>query len=142
MSSTIKDDDNMGFGSTIDTGDMLPQQEIEVMEITKAEAMGAIKRRDDLMELIKDPRFDKIIMQGYFEAEPSRLVLMKSDPNMKDKDNQKMLDRQIIGCGMLNQYFHVIIAMGNNAEKTVEDSDRAIEELANDISNQASQGEA
>ena len=134
---SVKGKGKLGIGSTVKTGDMLPQQEIEVMEITKAEAMGAIKRRDDLLALIKDPRFDKIIMQGYFEAEPSRLVLMKSDPNMKDKDNQKMLDRQIIGCGMLNQYFHVIIAMGNNAEKTVEDSDNAIEELAGEIANQA-----
>lgn len=119
---------------------MTPQQEMNIMQLTREEAQGAIQRRDDMLALMEDPRFDKLIMQGYFESEAIRLVQLKADPTMTGPDKQRMIVQQIDAIGMLNQYFRVINTVGSNAESSIFEADKAIEELSLEIATENGSG--
>jgi hypothetical protein len=103
-------------------------------EIKKAEATlenieEAIKRRDALNRLCKNPDFELIINDEYLREESVRLTYSKGSPNMQGEANQKAIIRDIDGIGCLYQYLHNIHMVGNNAEESQESERENLEFL-------------
>ncbi|WP_027854448.1 hypothetical protein [Marinobacterium litorale] len=100
---------------------------IETIELNIKEA----ERMADLARSVKRLRsnrdFKKIIMEGYFENEPVRLVMLKSDPQFQSEERQQALLKEMDGIGSLRNYLQTILTMGNMAEKEIADSEQELE---------------
>jgi hypothetical protein len=103
--------------------------DIEEIELSIEHSKKLIARKQSLQKLIKNRDFKAIITEGYFEQEAQRLVLMKAEPSMQNEEAQKEILRQIDAIGSLRQYFMMINALGNNAEKALEDHEETLSEL-------------
>ena len=80
-------------------------QQIEQIELSIENAKKRIDDAAALDRLYKSPDFKQIFLDGYFRDEASRTVLLKADPNMQGKREQKDCNNVILAIGMLRQYF-------------------------------------
>jgi len=94
--------------------------DLQQIEVSIESAKEVIALLDTFKRLENNKDFNKIILDGYFKDEASRLVLLKSDPSMDDDKSQKALDNAIISVGGLRQYFSQIYQMGMIAERSLE----------------------
>jgi hypothetical protein len=104
-------------------------QDIHVVEISLETAKKAVQLMRDLDDLHKNPLFKKIIIDGYFTEEASRLVLLKAAPAMVDEFSQEIVDKSIIGIGALDQYFRKIYAQGNALARDISANELTLDEL-------------
>jgi len=104
-------------------------QQIDELEIGIEVARKAVDRAKALDELSRNRNFKKIILEGYFEEEAQRLVLLKSDPNMQSDEQQKALDNAIIGIGQLRQHFITINQFGRMAAQSIAEDEETLDEL-------------
>ena len=102
----------------------------EEIEISIKQAKEVVDLRDALRRLHNNKDFKKVIKEGYFIDDASRLVLLKADPEMESPENQAIIERQIVAIGQLSQYFGKVEALGNMAERGIEDHATALEEIA------------
>lgn len=102
---------------------------VKEIEIGIAEAKKHVDKMNALHKLIKNKDFIKVITEGYFEHESTRLVLLKADPNIQDEMNQKRIDKSIDSIGYLRQYFNAINQLGQMAENSIHDAEAAKQEL-------------
>jgi hypothetical protein len=107
------------------------QDQIEELEVTMEQVKEVIAVRDSLRRLAKNKDFKKIIDIGYFTNEASRVVLAKANPHMQTVERQTVLDNQIIAIGGLRQYFSMLTALGNQAERDLEAHQQDLEMLQN-----------
>jgi len=84
-------------------GQQLQQVGIDIEDAKEAVALG-----DALQRLHDNADFNLVITKGYFEAEASRVVLLKADPGMASDEQQKNVDKIITSIGGLYGYFHKI----------------------------------
>ena len=103
--------------------------QIEQIEVSINQAKNAIDRMHAFQKLLTNENFKSILEEGYFKEEASRLVLLKSDPQMSSDENQKAVDNAIIGIGQLRQYFQTTMQLGRMAEKALIDDEISHEEL-------------
>lgn len=104
------------------------EQEIEQVEISLQQAKEQIERAEALDRLHQNKDFRKMILEGYFKEEASRLVLLKGDINLS-KEAEEHCDKMINGIGVLRAYFQTVYHFGNMAEKAIADHEAAREEL-------------
>lgn len=102
----------------------------EEIEISIKQAKEVVALRDALRRLHNNRDFKKVIKEGYFVDDASRLVLLKADPEMEDADSQSSIERAITGIGQLGQYLSKTEALGNMAERAINDNQEALEEIA------------
>lgn len=103
------------------------EAQIEQVELSIEHAKLSIDNKIALQRLTNNKDFEKIILEGYFKDEASRLVLLKADPSM---DNfQALIDKQIIAVGQFRQYLATIMVLGTQAEKAIADDEETREEL-------------
>jgi len=105
------------------------EQQLASIEITLEQAQAAVAARKALQTLTKNPEFKELVLEGYFEKEASRVVLLRADPSMQDELNQKDLDNQIVAIGYLRQYLSGIMIKGRTAEKAIQDCNETREEI-------------
>ena len=105
------------------------ENQIEQIEVGMLQAKDAVNRMHAFQKLLTNENFKSIVEEGYFKEEASRLVLLKSDPQMSSDENQKAIDNAIIGIGQLRQYFQTTMQLGRMAEKALIDDEQAHEEL-------------
>lgn len=105
------------------------EEQLENIEISIEQAKKAIDMMESLLKLTKNKDFKKVINEGYFEKEASRLVLLKADPSMQSPEDQRLLDNSIIAIGFLRQYFSAVIQMGRMAERSIANDEVTREEL-------------
>jgi hypothetical protein len=110
---------------------VMVQDQIEELEVTMEQVKEVIAVRDSLRRLAKNKDFKKIIDIGYFTNEASRVVLAKANPHMQTVERQTVLDNQIIAIGGLRQYFSMLTALGNQAERDLEAHQQDLEMLQN-----------
>lgn len=108
---------------------MTNEEQIENIEISIEQAKKAIDSMNSLLKLTKNKDFKKVINEGYFEKEASRLVLLKADPSMQSPEDQRLIENSIIAIGFLRQYFSAVIQMGRMAERTLASDESTREEL-------------
>ena len=103
---------------------------IQEIQVDIDEAKLTIGLRDSLDRLGKNSDFDKIINNGYFKEEAYRLVHLKAAPAMQAPERQDALIKAIDAIGSLQQHFHMIYVMGEQAENALQQADQALEEMA------------
>jgi len=111
---------------------MTPDQQIEQIELSIEQAKSSIDMRDALRRLNENKDFKKVIVEGYFEKEASRVVLLKADPNTQDTETQDALDKSIIAIGQLRQYMRTIFQVGGMADGAMGSHEEALEEIHSD----------
>ena len=104
-------------------------EQIEALEISIEQTKEAIAMLDALKALEKNKHFKKLISEGYFRDEASRLVLLKADPSMASPEHQKLLEDSIIACGHFRQYLSSVYQLGNMAAQALLSDEATREEL-------------
>jgi len=102
----------------------------EEIEISIEQAKKVVALRDALRRLHSNKDFIKVIKEGYFVEDASRLVLLKADPEMMSDELQASIERQIIAIGQLSQYFGKTEALGTMSERAITENQEALEEIA------------
>jgi len=105
------------------------EQQLHQIEITLAKAKERLALADALERLHQNPDFKAVILEEFFKEEASRAVMLKSDPNMFQTDQQKIVDNIIIGVGSLFQYFGKVYALADQAARAMEADQDTREEL-------------
>lgn len=103
------------------------EEQLEHIEVSIAEAKLAIKDRDDLLSLMNDARFKRLIEERYFTEEPRRLVMLKT-AGLREEQIIRV-DRLMYGVGALDQFFRQIIQNGNQMEQALHDDQATREEI-------------
>jgi len=112
-------------------------EQLEQLEVTLEQAKAAKSLKDSIFKLQENIDFKRVVNEGYFEKEASRLVLLKADDNMQGLDEQAMIIRQIDAIGTFRQHLGTIVALGRMAEKSITDDENTREEiLSEDLINE------
>jgi len=104
-------------------------EQLEQVEVSIEQAKEAITNKEALDKLTANPDFKKVVLEGYFEKEASRLVLLKADPSMQDEKEQSQIDKSINAIGYVRLYFHTIMQLGLQMERTIAEDEKTREEL-------------
>ncbi len=111
----------------------MTESSMEQVELKIETAKAFIQRKKTLLKLMETPLFKELINENYFKEEASRLVMYKASPTVSsDPKEQYSIDRRIDAIGFLQQFFISVIAMGNQAEKTLHDDEQTRNELENE----------
>lgn len=110
----------------------MSEAQVESVELSIKNAKHNIELGEALQKLVKNAAFKKVILEGYFEKEASRVVLLKAEPSMDSDSQQKSLDDSITSIGGLRQYFRTIAAVAKQSEKAMVDYHATLEELRNE----------
>jgi len=103
--------------------------DIKNIEMSITQAKAAIAASTSLQTLVRSKHFKEIILEGYFEKEASRLVLLRAEPSMQDEVSRKVIDDQITAIGYLRQYFITIKQLGRMSEKALKDDEAELESI-------------
>ena len=108
---------------------MSNESDLEKIELSIEQANVHIGKQAALQSLFSNKEFIEVFLKGYFETEPSRLVLLKADPAMQSAENQASIIQAIDAIGHFRQYINTIMQLGNMARKAVNDDQEAREEI-------------
>ena len=112
------------------------QEQLEQVELSIDQAKYSIEFMASLDRLTSNPDFVKIVLEGYFEAEAQRLVMLRVDPNFQEDVDQSELLRSIDSIGTLKMYFNMIMQFGVSAQRAMTADEATREEiLAEDLAN-------
>jgi len=107
----------------------MSEQDLEQIELSLEHAKLSIDNMKALNTLSHDKNFVKLITEGYFRDEASRLVLLKADNSMQKEEHQATIEKSIIAVGYFRQYLSTIYQLGNMAEKAMADDEITREEI-------------
>jgi hypothetical protein len=103
--------------------------DLEQIEISLKHAQKDIDLMKSLEKLTSNRDFKKVMLDGYFEKEAVRLVLLKADPSMQDEATQTAIVREIDSIGSVRQYLGRIMQMGNQMQRAVKEFEETREEI-------------
>jgi len=112
-------------------------QEVQQLEVSLEHAKGMVALKDAVLKLSSNREFKKVILDGYFKEEASRLALLSADHSSKDHRPEIITAIQGISC--LHNYLQTIVRMGEIAAREVADFE---EELSDLRAEEATAGEA
>jgi hypothetical protein len=107
----------------------MSNDQIEQIELNIEDAKQVVARKRAVEALLKNPSFKKVITEGYFKEEASRLVLLKADMNYQTEESQTQIDKSIIGIGYLRQYLSSLMQLGTMAENAIASDEATLQEL-------------
>jgi len=107
----------------------MTDQNIETIEISIKQGKETVDKMNSLLKLTKNKDFKKVIDDGYFVEEASRLVLLKADPSLQSTEDQRQIDNSILAIGYFRQYLATIFQLGRMAEKSLKEDEEVREEL-------------
>lgn len=105
------------------------EDQLESIEISIDAAKKNIERGKMLDKLREYPEFKSLVLEGYFEREASRLVLLKADPSMQGKEHQEQIIKNIDAIGFLRQYFNTIYRIAEMSSRALKNDEETREEL-------------
>lgn len=108
---------------------MSNEQVVRELEQNIKEARKIVDLHASLVRLGSNRDFNKVITNGYFEAEAIRLVHLKADPSMQTPDRQATIVAQIDAIGALSTYFRTLKHNAQVAAKAIESDEATIEEI-------------
>ena len=106
----------------------MSQSEIEQIEMTITEARKVADRGRLAQKLSLQPAFRKLVLEGYFVEEASRLALLSSDPTLPEHIRDAV-KRDLNGPGAFKRYLSTIVQMGQMAEQEIRESEETLEEI-------------
>lgn len=101
--------------------------QVQEIEVGMEEAKAVIARKSAVLKLESNREFKKLILEGYFKEEASRLALLSADPRIRPEDQADAI-LQIQSISKLHQYLHGIIMQGTIAEQALAEYEEALEE--------------
>lgn len=104
-------------------------QEIETIELNIKHAKKAVDLMKSVQRLTTNRDFKKVFLEGYFEQEAIRLVLLKSDPSLQGAEDQAALIKQMDAIGSVRQYLNTVNQLGRMAEKAISEDEATRDEL-------------
>jgi hypothetical protein len=107
----------------------IQDQQLETIEISIKQAQANIALKRALIRLQEDTNFNKLIMEGYFENEAVRLVLLRADPSQQGTDDQVAINKSIDAIGFLRQYLVAVNQIGTIAEKAIKEDEQTREDI-------------
>lgn len=105
------------------------EAKIAQVEVGIEAAKEAIAVGEALDRLIRNADFIKVIHEGYFKEEASRLVLFKSAPACEEEAAQKGITKAIDAIGGLHQYLTSVFQKSVQMKKALADDELTREEL-------------
>ena len=94
---------------------MSNEQDLKTVEISIEQAEEAIEVAEALKRLHNNKDFQKVIVEGFFKEEASRVVILRADPEMLADEHQKQVNDIITSIGGLYGYFRKIYGVANQA---------------------------
>ena len=108
---------------------MTSSEQIQEIEVSIQESKKFVDKMESLIKLSTNKDFIKVVEEGYFQEEASRLVLLKADPSMQKAEDQAGIMNGINAIGHFRQYLHTVIQLGRMMEKSIKDSEDTREEI-------------
>lgn len=103
--------------------------DIQTLELTKEQAQTKIDRMKRLERLTKNRDWKVLIDDELFGEYAKQLVLLKSDPALREDADQKDLELEIQMVGRFRLFLQSVFQEGRMAEKSVADADAMLDEL-------------
>jgi hypothetical protein len=103
--------------------------QIQEIELNIEAAKEALAFKKAVQALLKNAHFKKVITEGYFKEEASRVVLLKADASQQSAESQNELNNSIIAIGYLRQYLSSLMQLGTMAENAINSDEQTLEEL-------------
>lgn len=100
-----------------------------------------IKDAEALERLLRNRDFKRIVDNGLFNKEATRLVMLKADHDNQDDFRQAEILKGIDSIGYLRNHFNTITALGGQAKLRTEESRQAIAEIRSEMSREETDSE-
>jgi hypothetical protein len=107
----------------------MSQHDLDTIEISIEHAKKDVTMLRAMERLTSNRDFKKIMLEGYFEKEASRLVLLRSAPSLQSEEDQAAILKAIDAIGEVRQYFSRIMQLGHQMEKQIADLEETREEI-------------
>lgn len=101
---------------------------IQALEQHIVEQKRIAEMADIAVRLNDNPDFRKLILEGFCLTEAARYVQCSGDPALGKEERQDALN-MAQASGHLKRFLSVTVLMGNEADKSILDAQRQIEEL-------------
>ena len=106
------------------SNDAIQEIELSIKEAQKMVDLGSAVQR-----LANNRDFKKVVMEMYFEKEAVRLVHLKANPAMQDKDRQDAIVKEMDAIGSFYQFLRTLEIQADMARRAVEDGETLREEI-------------
>ena len=107
----------------------MQDHEIEELELSIDTAKETIAKMESVLKLANNVDFKKVVDEGYFEKEASRLVLLKADPSLQKEEDQNAIIKSIDAIGYFRQYLQTVVQLGRMAENSLQADQQTREEI-------------
>lgn len=105
------------------------EQQMQQVNISIDQAKAMIEMGKAVNRLRDNEDFVKVIEEGYFKEEASRLVLLKGDPEMQSPEKKADVKRAIVAIGGMFQYLHKILQLSEMAKQGLAADEQTREEM-------------
>lgn len=100
----------------------------EQVELETFDRSYWIKQNEDLQELLKDKRFQNVILKGYCEKRAIDATSMLATPGVKASGERVDLFEQLTAISHLQYYFQMVQNIGASAQADADELDGIAEE--------------
>jgi len=106
------------------SNDAIQEIELSIKEAQKIVDLGAAVQR-----LASNRDFKKVVMEMYFEKEAVRLVHLKANPAMQDKERQEAIVKEMDAIGSFYQFLRTLEIQAEMARRAIDDGESLREEI-------------
>jgi hypothetical protein len=106
------------------SNDAIQEIELSIKEAQKIVDLGAAVQR-----LASSRDFKKVVMEMYFEKEAVRLVHLKANPAMQDKERQEAIVKEMDAIGSFYQFLRTLEIQAEMARRAIDDGESLREEI-------------
>lgn len=106
----------------------MSQNEIQELELSIEAAKEMAVRGAKAEKLASNPDFQKIVFDGYFVNEASRLALLYSDPNITE-EQREYVHRDLIAIGGFKRYMSTLVQLGQYAANEIAQAEEDLDAI-------------
>lgn len=106
------------------SNDAIQEIEMNIKEAQKMVDLGAAVQR-----LATNRDFKKVVLEMYFEKEAVRLVHLKANPAMQDKERQEAIVKEMDAIGSFYQFLRTLEIQAEMARRAIDDGESLREEI-------------
>lgn len=106
------------------SNDAIQEIELSIKEAQKIVDLGAAVQR-----LASNRDFKKVVMEMYFEKEAIRLVHLKANPAMQDKERQEAIVKEMDAIGSFYQFLRTLETQAEMARRAIDDGEELRQEI-------------
>lgn len=112
-------------------------QDVQEIQISMEEAQQQIAQDELLTQLEQHPAFKQLIVDQYFNTEPTRLVFLLGDPSMQNEQQQKAIQADMAAIAAFRNYLILIKRRAHIARGAIAESEQELETIENEMEEEA-----